>query len=108
MDRLKLQLEQRKTQLALLEEKKAENELELKKEKKFLLESFLKSREENKQLLEIQQQFMHFDQSNDQQQFIPNQQNYNDDQIINENEFDLQNYENNIEEQQMYDNNNSQ
>jgi hypothetical protein len=56
MDRLKLQLEQKKTQLALLEEKKAENELELKKEKKFLLESFLKSREENKQLIEMQQQ----------------------------------------------------
>ena len=33
MDRLKLQLEQKKTQLALLQEKKAENELELKKEK---------------------------------------------------------------------------
>ena len=89
MDRLKLQLEQRKTQLALLEEKKAENELELKKEKKFLLESFLKSREENKHLLEMQQQFMRFDQSNDQRQFMPNQQNYNDDQIINEHEFDL-------------------
>ena len=54
MDRLKLQLEQKKTQLALLQEKKAENELELKKEKKFLLESFIKMREENQQLLEMQ------------------------------------------------------
>ena len=82
-------MEQRKTQLALLEEKKAENELELKKEKKFLLESFLKSREENKHLLEMQQQYMQFEQFNDQQQIIQAQQNYNDDQIINENDFDL-------------------
>lgn len=88
MDRLKLQLEQKKTQLALLEEKKAENELELKKEKKFLLESFLKAREENKLLIEMQQQhFMEAQCSND--QFTQNQQNYNDDQIINENDFDL-------------------
>jgi hypothetical protein len=48
MDRLKLQLEQKKTQLALLQEKKAETELELKKEKKNLLESFIKMRDENK------------------------------------------------------------
>ena len=53
MDRLKLQLEQKKTQLALLQEKKAENELELKKEKKFLLENFIKMRDENKNLMEM-------------------------------------------------------
>jgi len=37
-----------------LEERKAENELELKKEKKFLLESFLRAREENKKLVDLQ------------------------------------------------------
>jgi hypothetical protein len=41
--------------------------------------------------------------SND--QFTQNQQNYNDDQIINENDFDLQNYENNGEEHPLYDHN---
>jgi hypothetical protein len=51
MDRLKLQLEQKKTQLALLHEKKAENELDLKKEKKMLLENFIKIRDENTGLI---------------------------------------------------------
>lgn len=45
LDRTRLQLEQKKTQLALLNEKRAENELTLKREKKTLLESFLKVRE---------------------------------------------------------------
>ena len=40
-DRLKLQLEQKKTQLALVEEKKAENELKMKREIKTLLEAYL-------------------------------------------------------------------
>jgi len=40
-DRLKLQLEQKKTQLALVEEKKAENELNMKKEIRTLLEAYL-------------------------------------------------------------------
>ena len=40
-DRLNLQLEQKKTQLALVEEKKAENELNMKKEIKALLEAYL-------------------------------------------------------------------
>lgn len=40
-DRLKLQLEQKKTQLALVEEKKAENELTMKKEIRALLETYL-------------------------------------------------------------------
>jgi hypothetical protein len=35
----------------LLFEKKAESELELKKEKKILLESFLKIRDENRQII---------------------------------------------------------
>lgn len=51
-DRLKLQLEQKKTQLALIQEKQAENELELKKKMKFLLENFLRVRDENRQLVE--------------------------------------------------------
>ena len=38
-----------------MEERKAENELELKKEKKFLLESFLRQRDENKKLVENQE-----------------------------------------------------
>lgn len=42
LDRTLLQLEQRKTQLALLEEKKAEAELTLKKEKKTLLHALVK------------------------------------------------------------------
>ena len=49
-DRLKLQLEQKKTQLALIQEKQAENELELKKKMKVLLENFLKVRDENRLL----------------------------------------------------------
>ena len=53
LDRTQLQLEQRKTQLALLNEKKAENELTLKREKKTLLESFLKVREHNHQLSQM-------------------------------------------------------
>ena len=40
-DRLNLQLEQKKTQLALVEERKAENELMMKKEIKSLLEAYL-------------------------------------------------------------------
>jgi hypothetical protein len=36
-DRLKLKVEQKKTQFALLEERKAENELKMKSEIKFLL-----------------------------------------------------------------------
>lgn len=44
-DRLKLQLEQKKTQLALVEEKKAETELEMKKQIKFLLEHYLRAKE---------------------------------------------------------------
>ena len=40
-DRLKLQLEQKKTQLALVEEKKAENELNMKREIRALLEAYL-------------------------------------------------------------------
>ena len=40
-DRLKLQLEQKKTQLALVEEKKAENELNMKREIRSLLEAYL-------------------------------------------------------------------
>ena len=44
-DRLKLQLEQKKTQLALVEEKKAETELKMKREFKFLLEHYLKAKE---------------------------------------------------------------
>ena len=45
-DRLKLQLEQKKTQLALVEEKKAENELNMKREIKALLEAYLKLKSE--------------------------------------------------------------
>lgn len=56
LDRTQLQLEQRKTQLALLNEKKAENELTLKREKKTLLESFLKVREHNHQLSQMMHQ----------------------------------------------------
>jgi len=37
--------------LALLQEKKAETELVLKREKKMLLENFIKVREENKELM---------------------------------------------------------
>lgn len=37
-DRLRLQMEQTSSQLALVEEKKAENELEMKREIKYLLE----------------------------------------------------------------------
>lgn len=55
MDRLKLQLEQKKTQLALLQEKKAEIELDLKKEKKRLLENFISVRDENKKLMNMLQ-----------------------------------------------------
>ena len=40
-DRLKLQLEQKKTQLALVEEKKAENELNMKREIRSLLGAYL-------------------------------------------------------------------
>ena len=40
-DRLKLQLEQKKTQLALVEEKKAENELKMKQQIRSLLEAYL-------------------------------------------------------------------
>lgn len=58
LDRCKLQLEQMKTKLALLKEKKAENELQLKKEKKVLLENFIKIREENKRLVEMCQQYI--------------------------------------------------
>ena len=50
LDRTLLQLEQKKTQLALLEEKKAEAELMLKREKKSLLQSFVKLQQENKYL----------------------------------------------------------
>ena len=46
-DRLKLQLEQTTTQLALVEEKKAENELEMKREIKYLLESWLQAKNLN-------------------------------------------------------------
>lgn len=53
LERAKLQLEQKKTQLALLNEKKAENELTLKREKKTLLESFLKVRNKNHQLVQL-------------------------------------------------------
>jgi hypothetical protein len=37
-------LEQKKTQLALVEEKKAETELKMKKEIKFLLEHYLRAK----------------------------------------------------------------
>eukprot|EP00347_Sterkiella_histriomuscorum_P020750 403336615 len=46
-DRTKLLLEQTSTQLALVEEKKAENELEMKKEIKYLLESWLQQKNSN-------------------------------------------------------------
>jgi len=44
MDRNTLQLEQTATELALVEEKKAENELEMKREIKYLLESWLQAK----------------------------------------------------------------
>ena len=43
VDRLRLQLEQKKTQLALTQEKKAENELRMKKQIKDLLQACLSS-----------------------------------------------------------------
>ena len=43
-DRTLLLLEQTQTQLALVEEKKAENELEFKREIKYLLESWLQTK----------------------------------------------------------------
>lgn len=48
-DRLRLKLEQTSTQLALVEEKKAENELEMKREIKYLLESWLQAKNQNTQ-----------------------------------------------------------
>lgn len=53
LDRTLLQLEQRKTQLALLEEKKAEAELTLKREKKALLQALIKLQKENKFLRQL-------------------------------------------------------
>ena len=85
-------MEQKKTQLALLQEKKAENELELKRDKKFLLENFIKMRDENKQLLDM----VNGTQGGNQEQYFPtigeygnDTQNYNEGQIINENEFEI-------------------
>lgn len=91
MDRLKLQLEQKKTQLALLQEKKAENELQLKKEKKSLLENFIKVREENKKIVAIYQQFMN-GHSNFMDQSAPN---------INENNYIIQNFDDEQQEDLM-------
>jgi hypothetical protein len=45
-DRLKLMVETKKTSLALLEEKKAENELRMKREIKFLLQQVVLARQE--------------------------------------------------------------
>lgn len=50
VDRLQLQLEQTKTSLALIEEKKAETELEMKKEIKYLLESWLSAKNKQQNL----------------------------------------------------------
>lgn len=65
-DRLKLQLEQKKTQLALVEEKKAENELKMKQQIRSLLEAYLSLKnkvddqnencDENQQQLQMQMQ----------------------------------------------------
>lgn len=93
MDRLKLQLEQKKTQLALLHEKRAENELTLKKEKKALLENFIKVREENKRLAAAYASIM-----NQHNNFMVDPSESN-----NDNNFIIQNFE---DEQQMEDYNN--
>lgn len=53
LDRTKLQLEKKKTQLALLEEKKTESELKLKKEKKKILEAVISLQQENQSLKNI-------------------------------------------------------
>ena len=53
-DRLKLQLEQKKTQLALMEEKKAENELQMKREIKSLLEAYLQVKQRLEEIEGVQ------------------------------------------------------
>lgn len=58
-DRIVLQLEQTATQLALVEEKKAENELEMKREIKYLLESWLQAKNQNTALTKQGTNFVH-------------------------------------------------
>jgi len=48
-DRFRLQLEQKKTQLALECEKRAENELKMKREIRFLLEACIKAKNDDQE-----------------------------------------------------------
>ena len=90
VDRLQLQLEQARTQLALVQEQKAETELQLKKEKKSLLEAFLSARDQNRVLIQLYQT----GQSQSVKQILLQDSEYN-------NCSELGNYSNNFTDQKL-------
>ena len=62
----------------MLQEKKAETELELKKEKKRLLENFIKMRDENKKVMKLYQKVAERSAQNSERNFMNQSRNANE------------------------------